>query len=271
MEIIHIDDDLDLEKVRASGQCFRIQAEDGGSYRLVFQDHVMHMRDAGEGAFEVSCTPDEFWSVWAPYLDLDRSYSSVRARAANKSSFLDRTMEFGRGLRVLNQDPWEMLITFIISQRKSMPAIATAVEALCASFGEEIEPGIFAFPTPEALARATDAELRACGLGYRAPYVAAAARMVATGELDLDACAKLDDEALLDALMGVHGVGKKVANCVALFGFGRTGAVPVDVWIGRAMDAAFEGEDPFAQFGQDAGILQQYVFYYVTQNKGEFK
>jgi N-glycosylase/DNA lyase len=208
-----------------------------------------------------------------PYFDLNRSYADVRDRGRGKSGFVDASMDFGQGLRILQQDPWEMLVTFIISQRKSMPAIATSVEALCEKFGEPIAlPGgeeAVAFPTAEALVATTDDDLRACSLGYRAPYVADAARRVVDGDLDLDAAAAMGDVELFEYLQTVHGVGKKVANCVCLFGFGRTSLVPVDVWIARAIDERCDGCDPFAQYGADAGIMQQYVFYYMTQTRGK--
>jgi N-glycosylase/DNA lyase len=182
-------------------------------------------------------------------------------------------MDYGQGLRILNQDPWEMLVTFIISQRKSMPAIASAVEALCKKFGEPVaSPNggkVQSFPSAGALAMASEEDLRGCSLGYRAPYVLDAARRVVSGDLDLALAAHMEDIELFEYLQTVHGVGKKVANCVCLFGFGRTSLVPVDVWIARAIDEHCDGRDPFAQYGADAGIMQQYVFYYMTQTRGK--
>lgn len=192
----------------------------------------------------------------------------MRRRAGEKQekdAFVQDAMECGRGLRVLHQDPWEMLVTFIISQRKNIPAISKAVELLAQKYGHVIpgEPeAVKSFPTPEELYRASETELRECGLGYRAAYVRDAARKVFSGELDLNVAAAYEDEKLFQELMKVHGVGKKVADCVCLFGYGRSSRAPVDVWIARAIQEECGGRNPFPAYGEDAGIIQQYIFYY---------
>lgn len=155
-------------------------------------------------------------------------------------------MEYGRGIRVLRQDEWEMLVSFIISQRKSIPAIRRAVELLSERFGERLgsdsEGPVYAFPTAEALCCAGEQALQECGLGYRTRYVLHAAQQAAEGTLDLKKLASLPDEALFARLMELDGVGK-VANCVCLFGYGRVGRVPVDVWIERLIRDEFAGQD----------------------------
>lgn len=292
--IVHIEDDFDMEKIRTSGQCFRIARLDDGAYRAIAGDKVLYMRKAGsacadeagggegceadeavEGAeggmqWEVSCTPEEWGSFWSAYFDLGRDYSAIRKACEGRNAFVDEAMAYGRGLRILAQDPWEMLVTFIVSQRKNMPAIASAVEQLAQRFGSPVETErgtVYAFPTPEQLAAASEDDLRACSLGYRAPYIAETTRQVLSGELDLGSLAEADDAALFEGLQKACGVGAKVANCVCLFGYGRTSQVPVDVWIARAIDEECGGVDPFAQFGEDAGIMQQYVFYYMTDRR----
>lgn len=195
---------------------------------------------------------------------LQENFETMNPSAA--SDFLRNAEQAGRGIRILRQDPWEMLITFIISQRKNMPAIASAVEKLSGLYGHHIrnqQAELFSFPTPEELNRASKNDLRDAGLGYRAPYVRDATDKVLSGQLDLKEMQKLNDQALFEKLMTVKGVGKKVANCICLFGFGRTGRAPVDVWIDRAIERC-GGKDPFPEFGEYAGIMQQYVFYYMT-------
>ena len=171
-----------------------------------------------------------------------------------------------RQIQQLRQDEWEMLVSFIISQRKSIPAIRRAVELLSERFGERLgsdsEGPVYAFPTAEALCCAGEQALQECGLGYRTRYVLHAAQQAAEGTLDLKKLASLPDEALFARLMELDGVGKKVANCVCLFGYGRVGRVPVDVWIERLIRDEFAGQDPFPQFGLEAGIVQQYLFFY---------
>ncbi len=288
---ICIDDDFDLEKIRLSGQCFRVHRLSGGWYMFIAGDRVLMIREAVDGAgasggvlggaFEVTCAPEEWRGFWHGYFDLDRNYAETRHACRGKSEFVDEAMEYGRGLRILKQDPWEMLVTFIISQRKNMPAIASSVQAVSEKFGAPIkkpcacadvckglggdaaEP-LYAFPTPEQLAAASEEDLRSCSLGYRAPYIAETARQVVSGELDLEALAECSDEELFEGLQKARGVGAKVANCVCLFGYGRTSRVPVDVWIARAIDEECEGDNPFEGFGDDSGVMQQYVFFYMT-------
>lgn len=225
----------------------------------------------GEGQYAVSCDSKEWQEVWRDYFDLGRDYAGLRRRAAEKQKdcFIARAMECGCGLRVLHQDPWEMLVTFIISQRKNIPAISRAVELLARRYGHPILAGgesapgtIQSFPTPEELARASEADLRDCGLGYRAAYVRDAVEKVLSGELDLKAIGAYEDEKLFQELTKVHGVGRKVADCVCLFGYSRSSRAPVDVWIDRAIQEECEGRNPFPDYGEDAGIIQQYIFYY---------
>ena len=262
---VQIRDDFDLDKILASGQCFRPEKQPDGWYRFLSGSSLLWLRHCGGQEYELRCPEGAWEQFWHGYFDLDRSYAALRGMLDGRDAFLQRAMEYGKGIRILRQDAWEMLITFIISQRKSIPAIRTAVEQLCKRCGTPLAAGaetVFAFPTPEQLCRAGETELQACGLGYRTRYVLHAARQAADGTLDLKALETLPDEELFARLMQLDGVGKKVANCVCLFGYGRVGRVPVDVWIERLIREEFGGEDPFPQFGQEAGIVQQYLFYY---------
>ena len=268
---VTISDDFSMKKIMESGQCFRVRRFPDGTYRFITGGSAVYLRSLGEGRYEASCAAEEWASLWAPYFDLARDYAALRRRAGGKHPFVDAAMEAGEGLRILRQDPWETLITFIISQRKSIPAIAAAVETLAERWGSPLETEretLFAFPSPEALAPATEEELRACALGYRAPYVLDAVRQVSGGALDLAALGQLEDEALFRALQSVRGVGKKVSECVCLFGYGRLRRVPVDVWIYRAIREECGGCEPFSLYGEDAGIMQQYVFYAMRREKG---
>ncbi len=263
--IIQIHDDFDLEKISESGQCFRVRTAGRGHCQFLTGEHVLDIRDCGEGRFSVSCTPEEWAEVWTGYFDLDRCYRDIFDREYGKNEFVSKAMLFGRGLRILRQDPWETLITFILSQRKNIPAISMAVEQLAAAYGHEIVTGcgtFHSFPSPSELAEADEEGLRACALGYRAPYVRDAVSRVLEGEIDLNALSSCSDEDLLRELQKIYGVGRKVADCVALFAYGRTGCVPVDVWIARAIEQDCAGESPFELYGENAGIMQQYVYYY---------
>lgn len=262
---LRIDDDFDLEKIAKSGQCFRVKRFDDGAYRFISLDRVIYIKNEGEGLFTVSCDEKEWGNFWRGYFDLDTDYRGIAKEALGKNRFVDEAVNFGRGIRLLRQDPWETLITFIISQRRNIPAIAGSVEKLSATFGKPYDSPcerISLFPTPKALADADTESLNLCSLGYRTPYVKDAAGKVRTGELDLTALKKDGDDVLIEKLMKVKGVGVKVAGCVALFAYARTSCVPVDVWIKRVIEDDFGGRSPFHMYGKYAGVIQQYVYYY---------
>jgi N-glycosylase/DNA lyase len=264
---ITIHDDFDLDKIIGCGQCFRPRRLADGTYLFPSAGRALRLRSLGAGEYEADCRTDEWDAVWARYFDLSRDYAALRAAIPPDEPFLREAAACGAGLRVLRQDPWETLVSFILSQRKSIPAIRGCVEQLCRAFGEPLAGGLFAFPAPERLAQAAPEALRACSLGYRADYVRDAAERVSLGALDLAALETADDETLMAALLSVRGVGVKVANCTALFAYGRASCAPVDVWIRRIIDRRCGGENPFCRFGGCAGILQQYCFYYALQEK----
>lgn len=262
---IEIQDDFDLEKTASCGQCFRAKPLDDVFFRFVSGDHVIYIKEIGDHQFTVSCTKEEWKEIWTRYFDLNRSYNNLYLEEREKHDYVRKAMDCGRGIRILRQDPWEMLVTFIISQRKSIPAISKSVEALAEKYGHKIQTDreiIYSFPTPEEMADASIDDLKECSLGYRVPYIYDAIQKVTSGSLNLDKIADYSDEELFQELQTVNGVGKKVANCICLFGYGRMARVPVDVWIARAVDEDCCGEDPFRLFEGIAGIIQQYVFYY---------
>ena len=263
---VQIRDDFDPDKILASGQCFRPRKQAEGWYRFVSGRQLLYLRPLRSGTYTVRCEPGAWETFWHGYFDLGRSYAALRGKLDSRDDFLQRAMEYGRGIRVLRQDEWEMLVSFIISQRKSIPAIRRAVELLSERFGERLgsdgEGPVYAFPTAEALCCAGEQALQECGLGYRTRYVLHAAQQAAEGTLDLKKLASLPDEALFARLMELDGVGKKVANCVCLFGYGRVGRVPVDVWIERLIRDEFAGQDPFPQFGLEAGIVQHVSLFF---------
>lgn len=262
---ISITDDFDLGKIIASGQCFRAKEVRGGLYRFITGENILYIQRTDNQQYDINCDSRQWRNVWAPYFSLDLDYKEIRKNAKGKNRFIDLAMDEGVGLRVLRQDPWEMLISFIISQRKSIPAISKSVNMIAERFGSTIiteYEQINTFPSAKQLYGVTSEELTECSLGYRTPYVLDAIQKVSSGEIRLEKLTLLNDDLLLRRLMQIHGVGKKVANCVCLFGYGRTGAVPVDVWIKRAIDEECFGQNPFDSYSSAAGIMQQYVFLY---------
>lgn len=264
---------LDMKKIAESGQIFRFNVYDD-EYSLVAGDKLLFIKEDGDG-YILSCSESEFEEFWIDYFDLRLDYSDFEKNIPPDDLFLINAAEYSYGIRILNQDKWEMLISFIISQRKSIPAIKSSIEKLAKTYGKKIDMQVpdfiknidknsefFAFPTPKALADASLDDLNVCSLGYRSPYIEASAKAVYRGDIDLEALSRLDDNELLAALMSLKGVGIKVANCVALFGYHRIVAFPIDVWIKRMIDEHYDGEFPLKLYDGYAGVIQQYIFYY---------
>lgn len=210
------------------------------------------------------CSPDEYKHFWRHYFDLETDYRQYESKIDPKDSYLQSAFAFGSGIRILHQDPWEMLITFIVSQRKNIPAIRQAVEALSKKCGTCIdrENEIYAFPTPAQLSTLTLSDLQSLSLGYRAKYIYETTKQVMNGSLAISQWDMLSNDDLHKVLLSCYGVGEKVANCVALFGYHRIGAFPVDVWIDRIQKTYYNGHFPVEMYEGFAGIMQQYMFYY---------
>lgn len=263
--------DLSVFRTFDCGQCFRFETVADSSFLCEVEGvaHGRYVRFAqnGEGELFVYSSEEDFNELWYPYLSLDCDYGAVNETllSALKGSdrlHLERAAEASRGIRILRQDRWEALCSFIISQNNNIPRIKKIIGAMCEKYGEKIEGG-YAFPTPEALARAGESAIFDLRTGFRAKYIYDAAVKVATGELSLDSVSDAPTYGEAEKLLlSVKGVGPKVAACTLLFGFSRLDAFPVDVWIKKVLERRFEkGFDP-SVFGEFAGIAQQYLFYY---------
>ena len=253
---------LDIAAIADSGQTFRFNRLDEEYFTLHAGDQhiILRQRNADEPA-ELDCTQGEYDDLWADYFDMQTDYGAFLAAIPQEDTFLTEAGREARGIRILRQDPWEMLISFIISQRKNIPAIKSCIEKLCERFGTE-----GAFPTARQLAAVSHEELEACSLGYRTDYVLEAARAAASGELDLHAMRSLSDGELLARLLRIRGVGVKVANCVMLFGYHRIAAFPIDIWISRIIKEHYGGAFPLERYEGYAGVIQQYMFYHVRRS-----
>lgn len=253
---------FDLELTAQSGQCFRFD-KIGDSFSLIAQNRHLIIDPISLGKYRFHCSEAEFESIWRPYFDLDYDYRAIGRMITKDCEYLARAYAYAGGLRILRQDPFETLISFILSQRKSIPAIQSCVRALSERFGKPIDENNFAFPEPETLACANVEDLLKCAIGYRAPYVLESSRMIAEGKINLDALNQVGDEELLNQLMRFHGVGIKVANCVMLFAYHRMNAFPIDVWIERVLDQEYPSGFPFERFEGVSGLIQQYLFCYI--------
>lgn len=258
-------------------------------------DHVYRTSDGNPNRIQISCSEEEWRSVWRGWFDMDRSYSELRKRVCELEDDVDKDvslgintiMTHGEGIRILRQDPWETLCTFIISQRRSIPSIKTSVRRLSEQWGGEINapaikrlmknvkgtpvdsvPTLISFPTANSLSQVEPEVLnKVAGLGYRDEYVHDAAVKVADGELDLGKLNALNDEDLLKRLESLRGVGVKIASCTALFAYGRLDVAPVDVWIQRVIKEDFNGEDVLNhQYKEISGLVQQWMYYWALRN-----
>ena len=264
-EILHIPlkGGIDLDKTEESGQCFRWRRIEQGVYDIPAFGQLIRVRENWVGInVEMLSDADSIDAdLWNSYFDSKLNYEKIRKMPDKKDEFLCECAKYGKGIRIIKQDPFETLITFIISQRKSIPAIKTSVEKICEAVGRKI-PGtdIYDFPTAEELYALDEKTLADCGLGYRAPYIHATAEAFAHGDMNVAALSEMNDEELLNALMTLKGVGIKIANCTALFAFHRLDLFPVDVWIQRALDTYYDGTFPLEKYHPYNGIMQQYMF-----------
>lgn len=252
---------FNLQQIADSGQCFRMTQPKENCYRIIARDRILHIFQSGSNV-SFDCSQADYSNFWRGYFDLDTDYNHYLQAVPQDDFFLQSAILHGSGIRILRQDPWEMLITFILSQRKNIPAIKKSVEALCRLCGTPIDKDLYAFPTPEQLSACSLEELKSCSLGYRAKYICQTAAMVAADPSCLDACAIESDEELRQFLMSFPGVGKKVSNCVMLFGYHRIAAFPLDVWMNRIIDQVYSGRFPLERYEGFAGVIQQYMFYY---------
>ena len=268
-------DFFDMHKIADSGQAFRIRDIDETHTELVAFGRYLQIADLGGNEYAFSCNETEFTSIWEEYFDLKRDYSSIVRSIDPEDEYLKDAARFSRGIRILKQEPFETTISYIISQRRSIPSITTSVERISALAGKKIpapklkapfvrplKDEYYAFPSPSELASLSLADIEGTGVGYRAPYITRAAAEFNDGILDPKALAKLDDESLYKALLAMFGVGIKVANCVMLFAYARTGRFPIDVWIQRIVDRYYNGSFDCSKYLETAGIMQQFMFYY---------
>ena len=257
--------DFDLDQIARSGQCFRFRPLGERHYALVAGGRYLEVSQQGQ-TVRFDCPEDEFEAVWRPYFDLDADYGRYKSAVAKRDKYLQSAVAAGGGLRILRQELWETIVCFIISQQNNIARITKCVENLCLLFGEtcynKSNQVYNAFPSAERLAACTADELAPIRLGYRAKYILAAARQVASGEVDLDAVRRMDYAHAKAELMRLTGVGVKVAECICLFALHHIDAFPIDTHIRQMLDAHYPKGFPLRRYRGFAGVMQQYAFYY---------
>lgn len=262
--------DYDIERTFTCGQCFRFSKNENSPYKCEYRGvaHSRYMRFAsdGDGNVHIIGAPrDEVEALWLHYLSLDRDYDEIKRQILSdfdNHAFMCAAIERTGGLRILAQERFETLCSFIISQNNNIPRISKLIETLSERYGEKIETadGVrYAFPTAARLAAVSVDELATLKLGYRAKYIADAAKRVASGVLDLSA---LNEKNASEELLKVLGVGEKVANCIRLFAIEDYSSFPVDVWVKRIIQNRFDGKLDTKKTGIYGGIAQQYLFCY---------
>lgn len=256
---------FDAAETLDCGQAFRwvaLPGETGASlWEGVAFGKVLRVEQRGEQVW-LRCSPEDYEHTWRAYFDLGEDYAPKREALAAMSPALAEAAAFAPGIRILRQEPWEALCSFILSQNNHIPRIKGIIERLCQRLGAEI-PGTawHAFPTAERLAACSLEDLAPLRAGFRAKYLLDAARKVASGQVDLARVAAASVEEGRRELQTIFGVGPKVAECALLYGFHKTECFPLDVWMKRAMATLLPGRRP-EEFGENAGLAQQYLFHY---------
>ncbi len=249
-----------LERTLDCGQAFRWRRLENGMFEGVAKGRVLRLSQRGESVTFHNTTPQDMALYWNDYFDLARDYEAID-RLLCRDERLHMAAQDARGIRILRQEPWEALCTFILSQNNNIPRIKGIVERLCRGFGQRLGAEDYAFPTPERLAGCRAEDLSEVRCGFRTKYLLDAARRVANGEIALLDFYTMPVEQAREALQTLYGVGSKVAECTLLYGFGRLECFPMDVWMKRVMAALFPDGLP-AEFSPVAGIAQQYLFHY---------
>lgn len=259
---------FDLAQTLDCGQAFRWVAQPDGSYKGVAHGRLLHISSCNSTIVLHDTTLEEYERLWRRYFDIDRDYASLKATLA-ADAVLGDAIGYAPGIRVLCQDPWEAVCTFIISANNNIPRIKGIVERLCALLGDEVGEGLYSFPSPERVAALQEEQLAPLRCGYRSSYLIDAATKVASRAVDLDSIVTMPIDDARKALLGIKGIGPKVAECALLFGFGRVECFPMDTWMKKIMGTLYPCGLP-ERFVPVAGIAQQYLFHYARHHSDLF-
>lgn len=283
--------DFNIKQILECGQCFRWERISDTNYIIVAYRRVIEVIQDGSQVTILNTNMKDFNEIWKNYFDLNVNYEEVKEELS-RDELLKKSVEFGYGIRILNQDPFEMLISFIISARNSIPSIMKIIKKISERWGDKIEYKgniYYAFPTPEQLNKATLEEIKETGASFRSKYIIDTISKVNAvieakdnkaldeelQQFDLEYIKSLPVDECHKALQNFMGVGAKVADCIMLFSMSKHSAFPVDVWIKRAMihfylapDVSLNKIRVFGRdkFGELAGLAQQYLFYYAREN-----
>lgn len=274
---------FNIKQILECGQCFRWEKKSELDYIVIAYGRVIEVVQDGDKVTILNSNKEDFNDIWLTYFDLERDYSKIKEELS-KDEILKKSVDFGYGIRLLNQDPFELVISFIISARNSIPSIKKTIKKISERWGEKIEynGGVFyTFPTPEMLKDVTEDEIRETGASFRSKYIVDTVYRInedlenSDGIYNLDRITSLTDDECHVALQEFKGVGAKVADCIMLFSMSKYSAFPVDVWVKRAMMHFYNAEEGSLNkiriFARDkfkglSGFAQQYLFYYAREN-----
>jgi len=270
-------DNFELDHIFECGQCFRWNKQESGNYIGVAYGKVIEVEKKGNDVKIYNINEEEFNKLWCDYFDLKRNYTAIK-EIFEEDPLLKRSVNFGHGIRLLQQEPFELTISFIISSNNRIPMIKRAINNLSLKWGKEIEykgETYFTFPTEADLEGASLEEIQSCGLGFRSKYVKDTVHRIHSDEVNLEFIKSQSDDVCHEELQKLSGIGPKVSDCIMLFSMQKYSAFPVDVWVKRAMQFFYLAPDVslpkiriFARdkFEDLAGFAQQYLFYYAREN-----
>ncbi len=282
--ILEKQESFNLKHIFECGQCFRWNKLEDNSYIGVIKDAVINVKEENEKfIFTGNTTSGNLKSIIKYYFDLDTNYTEYKKILSNIDNYLKESIKFGSGIRILRQDLWECIISFIISANNNIPRIKKIIERLSKEYGKEIEfngSTYYFFPTPEELSKASVEDLRNLGLGFRDKRIYNTTKMIMENEVNLEAIKNMDStEKMRNELLKLDGVGPKVADCILLFALKRIDVFPIDVWVRRVMNDLYihnESEEKVNKkelqklaedkFGNLQGIAQQYLFYWKRED-----
>lgn len=261
-------DCLDLRNTLLCGQAFRWKETEEGIFTGTVKGNTLVVEQKDKEIIFRNTDESTFLRLWVPYFDLERDYKAI-TDGFRSDKYISSALDEFYGIRILHQEPWEALCSFIISQNNNIPRICGIIDRLCENFGTLTDGGEYSFPDAEIMSRLTEADLSVLRAGFRNKYLIDAAQKVASGEISLDAIYEMPIEDARNELMKIKGVGPKVAECTLLYGFGRLDAFPIDVWVKRIMAEMYSDGLPSCTKNYE-GIAQQYLFHW-RRNSAEFK
>ena len=270
--------DFDIVQIFECGQCFRWdRLSDGSFIGVAYNKALKIFQNSPDTVTLFDTSIEDFENIWYNYFDFGTSYSDIKT-SLSSDKILKHAIAYGEGIRILNQDLWECVVSFIISQSNNIPRIKKIISTLCTLYGEKINylgDVYYSFPSPEKILSRGPEGLLAIRAGFRDKYILAAADAF-VNSISFDTLSELSYDEAKKELMKIKGIGNKVADCILLFSLAKRSSFPVDVWIKRIMEYCyFDNEQPiniireFAdeKFGQYSGYAQQYLFYYARENK----